>query len=179
MCAACPLTTLQSGTVGLKPYVKINSFAKNTLNVRALEVLGSPALFFAVLPPGGLTPSCSALELKKREREREKDTQNGVFLRVFGRVRRLWCGRSCLVEVPARARAQNQLSPGRGRGCVKVPLVEIEAERQLERSSAPAAFRSSPSDRVARGAGAHSDWHSGSCWRSVRPSDYNRRSAPN
>jgi len=61
-------------------------------------------------------------------------------------------------------RAQNQqLSPDRGRGGVKVPLVEIEAERQLERSSAPTAVL--PLHRSARAGGAHSDWHSGSCWR--------------
>ena len=84
------------------------------------------------------------------------------------------CFQVASASLPA-PRAQNQLSPDRGRGGVKVPLVEIE--RQLERSSAPAAVL--PSARVARGAGAHSDWHSGSCWRAVRPSDYNRRSAPN
>tara|TARA_B100000795_G_scaffold257004_1_gene229880 strand:+ start:531 stop:758 length:228 start_codon:yes stop_codon:yes gene_type:complete len=65
-------------------------------------------------------------------------------------------------------RAQNQLSPDRGRGGVKVPLAEIKAERQLERSSAAAAVL--PSDRSARGGAAHPGWHSGSCWRSVQPS---------
>ena len=62
------------------------------------------------------------------------------------------CFQVALASLPA-PRAQYQLSPVRGRGGVKVPLVELEAERQLERSPVPVAM--SPSDRsaarVARG----------------------------
>ena len=77
------------------------------------------------------------------------------------------CFQVAAASLPA-PRAQNQLSPDRGRGGVKVPLAEIKAERQLERSSAAAAVL--PSDRFARGGAAHPGWHSGSCWRSVQPS---------
>ena len=62
------------------------------------------------------------------------------------------CFQVALASLPA-PRAQYQLSPVRGRGGVKVPLVELEAERKLERSPVPVAV--SPSDRsaarVARG----------------------------
>ena len=64
------------------------------------------------------------------------------------------CFQVASASLPA-PRARYQLSPDRGRGGVKVPLVVIEAERQLERSSAPVAV--SPSDRSARVArGSHS-----------------------